>query len=66
MRPLLNSKQWRLTLTPTRQVPFTSMTDSLKQKALALLTAVEGSDDACTSWDFTAIREALESIPDDE
>jgi hypothetical protein len=42
------------------------MTDSLKQKALALLTAVEGSDDACTSWDFTAIREALESIPDEE
>jgi hypothetical protein len=42
------------------------MSDSLKQKALALLAAVENSDDACCSWDFTTIREALESISDEE
>jgi hypothetical protein len=28
MQPLLNSKQWRLTLTPTRQAPFTAMFDT--------------------------------------
>jgi len=27
---------------------------------------LETSDDACTSWDFTTIRKALESIPDEE
>jgi hypothetical protein len=42
------------------------MSDSLKQKALALLTAVEDSEDACCSWNFTTIREALESIPDED
>ena len=40
------------------------MSDSLKQQALALLTAIEDSDDACTSWDFTTIRKALESMSD--
>lgn len=40
------------------------MSDSLKQKALALLAAVENSDDACCSWDFTTVRAALESMSD--
>jgi len=42
------------------------MTCTLKEQALALLKGLENSDDACCSWDFTAIREALESIPDEE
>jgi hypothetical protein len=42
------------------------MTYTLKEQSLALLKSLENSDDACTSWDFTAIREALESIPEQE
>ncbi len=42
------------------------MTYTLKEQALALLKSLEDSDDACCSWDFTTIREALESIPDKE
>jgi len=42
------------------------MTHTLKEQALALLKSLEDSDDACSSWDFTTIREALESIPEQE
>jgi hypothetical protein len=42
------------------------MTYTLKEQALALLKSIEDSDDSCSSWNFTTIREALESIPDKE
>jgi hypothetical protein len=42
------------------------MTHTLKEQALALLKSLEDSDDACCSWDFTTIRKALESIPEQE
>lgn len=35
------------------------MSCTLSQKAIALLDGLEQSDDACCSWDFTTIREAL-------
>ena len=37
---------------------------SLKEQALALLNAVEVSDDGCSSWDFDTIRRALEQLDD--
>jgi hypothetical protein len=37
---------------------------SLKEQALALLDVVEMSDDACNSWDFSVVRQALEALPD--
>jgi len=40
------------------------MTYTLKEQALVLLKSLEDSDDACSSWDFTTIRAALESMPD--
>jgi hypothetical protein len=42
------------------------MTYTLKEQALTLVKAMEDSEDACCSWDFTAIRKALESIPEQE
>ena len=35
------------------------MTHPLSQKAIALLDGLEESSDACNSWDFTTIRQAL-------
>ncbi len=35
------------------------MTYPLSQKAIALLDGLEESSDACNSWDFTTIRQAL-------
>lgn len=37
----------------------------LKEQALVLLQSVETSEDPCDSWDFSIIRRALESLPDD-
>jgi len=37
---------------------------SLKKQACALLDVVEKSIDSCSSWDFSIIRRALESLPD--
>ena len=35
------------------------MTHPRSQKAIALLDGLEESSDACKSWDFTTIRQAL-------
>ena len=37
---------------------------SLKEQAFALLNIVETSDDACSSWDLSTIRRALEELPE--
>lgn len=37
---------------------------SLKEQALVLIEVVEVSQDACSSWDFSVVRRALESLPD--
>jgi hypothetical protein len=37
---------------------------TLKEQAFALLNIVETSDDACSSWDLSTIRRALEALDD--